>query len=200
MDPDLRQELDQVLLERIYPHVVETMEGQWLVVPSIGEIQRTIQDGHEWIASRVVTFRMTDSARPILENGRPLWAFNFTLSVRPLSYMLSSDCSVSIPFAVAGSWLLTVLTDSHLQETAPHISADVDEFILNFSQGAGESYITDDWKARVSALFTGHLRIAEVIDQFEQQPHNYILRSKMIKAIAATYEQRIAGLTGSSNP
>ena len=41
---------------------------------------------------------------------------------------------------------------------------------------------------------------AEQVDQFEQQPHNYMLRSKMIEAIAATYGQRIGGLTESSNP
>lgn len=191
MNPDLREELDRGLLERIYPHIVETMYGQWLVAPSIEEIQRTIQDGHEWIASRVVSFRMTDPARPILTNDEPLWTFNFTLSVRPLSYMFSSHCSVSIPFAVAGPWLLDVLTDSRIQETSPHISADLDEFILNFSQGAGENVLTNDWQAPVSALLTGHLRIAEHVDQFERQPYNYLLRSKMIEAIAATYQQRV---------
>jgi len=191
MNPDLRQELDRVLLERIYPHVVETMDGQWLVVPSIEEIQRTIQDGNEWIASRVVTFLLTDPARPIMKSDEPLWYFRFTLSVRPLSYMLSSDCLVSIPFAVAGAWLLDVLTDSRIQETSPHISADVDEFILNFSQCAGENVLTDDWQAPVSALITSHLRIAEHVDQFERQPYNYRLRSKMVEVIAATYHQRV---------
>lgn len=69
MNPDLRQELDRILLERIYPHIVETMDGQWLVVPSIDEIQRTTEDGIEWIASRVVTFLMTDPARPVMNGG-----------------------------------------------------------------------------------------------------------------------------------
>jgi hypothetical protein len=126
-----------------------------------------------------------------MKSGEPLWCFRFTLSVQPLSYTLSSDCSVSIPFAFAGPWLLDVLTDSRIHETSPHISADVDEFILNFSQGHGENVLTDDWQAPVSALLTGHLRIAERVDQFERQPYNYLLRSRMIEAIAATYQQQV---------
>src|SRR6267142_2233710 len=51
MDPQARVELDDVLLQRIYPHILETMEGQALAVPSIEKIQRTIQDGREWEAS-----------------------------------------------------------------------------------------------------------------------------------------------------
>src|SRR5436189_2024870 len=56
MDPQARVEMDEVLLERIYPHILETMQGQVLDVPSIEKIQQTIQDGREWEASRVVTF------------------------------------------------------------------------------------------------------------------------------------------------
>src|ERR1044072_959801 len=97
MDPQARVEMDEILMQRIYPHILNTLEGQTLVVPSLEEIQQTIQDGREWEASRVVTFLMEDPARPVLTNDRPLWYFRFTLSVRLLTYMLSSDCLISIP-------------------------------------------------------------------------------------------------------
>ena len=84
MDPQARAEMDDVLLQRIYPHILETMEGQALVVPAIEEIQQAIQDGREWEASRVVTVLMEDPARRVLANNRPLWYFRFTLSVRLL--------------------------------------------------------------------------------------------------------------------
>jgi hypothetical protein len=60
MDPQARVEMDEVLLEQIYPHILETMEGKALVVPSIEKIQQTIEDGREWEASRVVSFLMED--------------------------------------------------------------------------------------------------------------------------------------------
>jgi hypothetical protein len=191
MDPRARVEMDEVLLERIYPHILETMDGQPLVVPSIEEIQRTIQDGREWEASRVVTFLMEDSGRPVVTNDRPLWYFRFTLSVRLLTYMLSCDCLISIPFAAAGSWLLDVLADSRIQETGPQLSIDRDEFVLNLSSGAGQTFLGEDWKDPVAGRFTGHLRIAESVDRFERDPHNYILRSEMVEAIASTYPERL---------
>lgn len=191
MDPRLRVEQDEVLLQRIYPHILETMAGHPLVVPSIEEIQRTIQDGREWEASRVVTFLMEDPARPVLTNDRPLWYFRFTLSVRPLTYMLSCDCLISIPFAAAGSWLLDVLTDSRIQEASPHLSTDQDEFVLNVSSGAGQTFLGEDWKDPIAARFTAHLRIAESVNRFEREPHNYILRSQVVEAIASTYPERL---------
>jgi hypothetical protein len=189
MDPQAREELDQVLLERIYPHILETVEGESLIVPTIEEIQETIEDGREWEASRVVTFLMIDPARPILTDDRPLWYFRFTLKVRLLSYMLSSDCLISIPFAAAGPWLLDLLANSRFQEAAPELSADRDEFVLNVSSGAGQTFVGDDWKEPVSARFRRHLEIAESVDRFERQPHNYIVRSEMIDTIAGTYEE-----------
>jgi hypothetical protein len=190
MNPALRQELDLDLFDRIYPHILEVMEGHSWVVPTMEEIQRTTQDGHEWVASRVVVFLMTDPARPVLSNNRPLWYFRFTLSVRPLSYMLTSECLISVPFAAAGSWLLDVLTDSRLQEAAPRVSVDQDEYVLSLSSGAGQSYKDDEWKDPVSTLFLAHVEIAKYVDQFEQQSNNRILRSRMIETITAVYGTR----------
>lgn len=187
MDPQAREEMDEILMQRIYPHILKTLEGQALVVPSLEEIQQTIQDGREWEASRVVTFLMEDPARPVLTNDRPLWYFRFTLSIRLLTYMLSSDCLISIPFAAAGSWLLDLLGDYRIQEAAPQLSIDRDEFVLNVSSGAGQTFLGEDWKYPVAAKLTGHLRIAESVDRFEREPHNYILRSQMLEAIASTY-------------
>ncbi|MGH9971726.1 MAG: hypothetical protein ACREBG_28565 [Pyrinomonadaceae bacterium] len=192
MDPQARVEMDEVLLERIYPHILETMEGQVLAVPSVEKIQQTIQDGREWEASRVVTFLMEDPARPVLTNNRPLWSFRFTLSVRLLTYMLSCDCLISIPFAAAGSWLLDVLADSRIQEAAPQLSTDRDEFVLNVSSGAGQTFLGEDWKYPIAARLTGHLRIAESVDRFEREPHNYIVRSEMVEAIVSTYPERLS--------
>jgi hypothetical protein len=183
VDPQARVEMDEILLERIYPHILETMEGQALVVPGIEKIQQTIQDGREWEASRVVTFLMEDPARPVLGSDRPLWYFRFTLSVRLLTYMLSCDCLISIPFAAAGSWLLDVIADSRIQEAAPRLSTDQDEFVLSVSSGAGLTFLGDDWQYPVAARFTGHLRIAESVDRFEREQHNYIRRSEMVEAI-----------------
>jgi hypothetical protein len=191
MDPQARVEMDEVLLERIYPHILETLEGQVLVVPNIDKIQQTIEDGREWEASRVVSFVMEDPARPVLKNDRPLWYFRFTLSVRLLSYMLSCDCSISIPFVAAGSWLLDVLADSRIQEAAPQLSTDRDEFVLNVSSAAGQTFLGEEWKRRMAARFTGHLKIAESVDRFEREPHNYILRSGMVEAIVSTYPERL---------
>jgi hypothetical protein len=191
MDPQARVEMDEVLLERIYPHILDTMEGQALVVPSIEKIQQTILDGGEWEASRVVTFLMEDPARPVSTNDPPLWYFRFTLSVRLLTYMLSCDCSISIPFAAAGSWLLEVLTDSRIQEAAPRLSTDRDEFVLNVSSGAGQTFLGEEWKHSMAARFIGHLRIAESVDRFEHEPHNYIRRSEMLEAIVSTYPERL---------
>ncbi|MDX6528480.1 MAG: hypothetical protein QOH41_770 [Blastocatellia bacterium] len=191
MDPRLRVEQDEVLLQRIYPHILETMDGQPLVVPGIEKIQGTIQDGREWEASRVVTFLMEDPARPVLRNDRPLWYFRFTLSVRLLTYMLSSNCSISIPFAAAGPWLLDVLADYRIQEAAPHLSTDEDEFVLSVSSGSGQTFLGEDWKEPIAARFTGHLGVAESVDRFERDPHNYILRSQMLEALASTYPERL---------
>lgn len=188
MDPQARVEMDEVLLGRIYPHILETMEGQALVVPSTEKIQQTIQDGCEWEASRVVTFLMEDPARPVSINDRPLWYFRFTLSVRILTYMLSCDCLISIPFVAAGSWLLDVLADSRIQEAAPQLSTDRDEFVLNVSSGAGQTFLGEDWKDPIAARFTDHLSIAESVDRFEREPHNYILRSQMVEAIVSTFQ------------
>lgn len=191
MDPQLRVEQDEVLLQRIYPHILETMEGQALAVPSIEKIQQTIQDGRQWEASRVVTFLMEDPARPVLTNDRPLWYFRFSLSVRLLTYMLSCDCLISIPFAAAGSWLLDVLADSRIQEAGPELSIDEDEFVLKVSSGAGQTFLGEEWKYPISARLTGHLRIAESVDRFERDPHNYIVRSQMVEALVSTYPERL---------
>jgi hypothetical protein len=191
MDPQARVEMDEVLLERIYPHILDTMEGHALVVPSIEKIQQSIKDGGEWEASRVVTFLMQDPARPVSTNDPPLWYFRFTLSVRLLTYMLSCDCLISIPFVAAGPWLLEVLADSRIQEAAPRLSTDRDEFVLNVSSGAGQTFLGEDWKHPIASRFTGHLRIAESVDRFEREPHNYILRSQMVEAIVATYPERL---------
>jgi hypothetical protein len=163
------------------------LEGQALVVPGLEEIHEMIQDGREWEASRVVTFRMEDPARSSLTDDRPLWAFHFTLSVRLLTYMLSSQCLVSIPFAASGSWLLDVLADSRIQGLVPPLSSDRDEFVLNISSGAGQTLLDQDWKYAVATRLTGHLRIAESVDRFESELHNYILRSEMVEAIASSY-------------
>ena len=191
MDPQARVEMDEVLLEQIYPHILETMEGKALVVPSIEKIQQTIEDGREWEASRVVSFLMEDPARRFLTNGRPLWCFRSTLSVRRETYMLSCDCSISIPFAAAGSWLLDVLADSRIQEAAPLLSIDRDEFVLNVSSGSGQAFFDEEWKRPMAARFTGHLKIAEAVDRFEREPHNYIRRSEMVEAIVSTYPERL---------
>jgi hypothetical protein len=169
------------------------MEGQALVVPIIEELQRTIQDRREREASRVVTFLMEDPARRFLTNDRPLWTFGFTLSVNLLMYRLSCDCSISIPFAAAGSWLLDVLGDSRIQEAAPQLSTDRHEFVLNVSSGAGQAFWGEDWKDPVAARFIGHPKIAESVDRFEQEPRNYILRSEMVEAIISTYQDRLSG-------
>lgn len=192
MDPQARVEMDEVLLQRIYPHILETLEGQVLVVPSLEKIQQKIQDGRDWEASRVVTFLIEDPARPVLTDDRPLWYFRFTLSVRLLTYMLSCDCLISIPFAAAGSWLLDVIADSRIQEASPHLTIDEDEFVLNVSSGAGQTFLGEDWKDPIAGRFTGHLRIAESVDRFEREPHNYILRSEMVEAIVSTYPERLS--------
>jgi hypothetical protein len=189
MDPQARNEIDEAVLERIYPHILETVEGGPLNIPSISEIQQEISYGRNIEASRVVTFLMTDPTRPVGTNERPLWYFRFTLEVRLLSYMLSSDCLLSIPFPAAGSWLLDVLADTRLQDLPPSLSADSHAFVLSISSGAGKSYLQDDWKRPVSALFTGHIRIAEYVDRFEDDPLNYVRRSEMIEAIAMTYQR-----------
>ena len=191
MDPQSRVEMDEVLLERIYPHILETMQGQVLVVPNIEKIQQTIQDGREWEASRVVTFLMEDPARPGLTNDQPLWRFRFTLSAHLLTYMLSCDCSTSIPFVAAGSWLLNVLADSRIQEATPQLSTDRDEFVLNVSSGSGQTFLGEDWKYQIAARLTGHLKIAESVDRFEREPHNLIRRSEMVEAIVSTYPERL---------
>jgi hypothetical protein len=190
MDPKLRLEQDEILLQTIYPYIQETMEGQSLAVPRVEKIQRTIQDGRAWEASRVVNFLMEDPARPFLTNDRPLWHFSFTLSVRLLTYMLSCDCSISIPFAAAGPWLLEVLADSRIQEASPQLHTDRDEFVLHVSSGAGQTFVGDDWKDPIAASVTGHLRIAESVDRFGREPYNYIVRSQMVEAIASTYPER----------
>lgn len=190
MDPQARVEMDAILLQTIYPHILETMEGQAFIVPSIEKIQRTIREGREFEASRVVSFLMTDPARPVLRNDRPLWYFRFTLSMRILTYILSCDCSISIPYAAAGSWLLDVLADACIQEAAPRLSIDGDEFVLNVSSGAGQTFLGEDWKNPIAAKLTGHLRIAESVDRFEREPHNDILRSEMLEAIVSTYRAR----------
>ena len=100
--------------------------------------------------------------------------------------MLSADCLISIPFAAAGSWLLDVLAEHRIQGVAPQLSIDCDEFLLKISSGAGQTFIGEDWKSPVAARLTGHLRIAEAVDRFESDPHNYILRSQMVDAIALT--------------
>jgi hypothetical protein len=189
MNPQAREEMDEVLLQRIYPHILETMESQALVVPSIEKIQGTIQDGREWEASRVVTFLMEDPARPVLKNGRPLWYFRFTLSVRLLAYMLKCDCSISVPFVAAGSWLLDILADSRIQEAGPNLSVDQDEFVLSVSSNAGQTFLGEDWKDSIAARFTGHLRIAESADRLEGEPHNFIRRSEMVEAIVSAYPE-----------
>jgi hypothetical protein len=191
MDPHARVEMDEALLERIYPHILDTMEGQALVVPSIEKIQQTIQDGREWEASRVVTFLMEDPSRPVLTSDRPLWYFRFTLSVRLLTYMLSCDCLISIPFEAAGWWLLDVIADSRIQEAAPRLSTDQDEFVLSVSSGAGQSFLGKDWKDPIAARFKGHLGIAASVDRFEHEQYNYILRSQMVEAIVSTYPERL---------
>lgn len=193
MDPQAREELDQVLLERIYPHILETMNGQALVVPAFDEIKRSIQDGREREASRVATFLMTHPERPVLTEERPLWYFRFTLSVRLLSYMLTSDCMISIPFAAAGAWLLDVLADSRIQEASPELRTDSDEFVLRISMGAGQTFLGEDWKDPVSARFQAHVGIAESVDQFERQPFNYIVRSKMVEGVVGNYERLLTG-------
>jgi hypothetical protein len=190
MDPQARVEMDEILLQQIYPHILETLERQALVVPSLEEIHQMIQDGREREASRVVTFTMEDPGRSVLTNSRPLWNFRFTLSVRLLTYMLSSECLVSVPFAAAGSWLLDVLANSRIQEVVPQLSSNHDAFVLNISSGAGQTLLGEDWKYPIAARFVGHLGIAESVDRFEREPHNYILRSQMVEAIASTYPLR----------
>ena len=188
MDPQAREEIDEALLEEFYPHIVGIMEGEPLNIPTLEEIQQEISDGREPEASRVITFLMIDPARPVGTNERPLWRFIFTLQVRLLSYMLLSECLISIPFAGAGPWLLDLLTDSRIHELTPNLSADSDGFILNVSSGAGKSYYLDgSWKEPVSVLFRRHVRIAECVDRFELEPFNHIWRSQMIEAIATTY-------------
>jgi hypothetical protein len=188
MDPQAREEIDEALIEEFYPHIVGIMEGEPLNIPTLEEIQQMISDGREPEAGRVITFRMIDSARPVGSNERPLWSFIFTLQVRLLSYMLSSECLISIPFAAAGPWLLDLLTDARIHELRPDVSADSDGFILNVSSDAGRSYYLDgSWKDPVSALFRGHVRIAECVDRFEREPLNNIWRSQMIEAIVRTY-------------
>jgi hypothetical protein len=146
MDPEARVELDEVLIEIIYPHILETLQGHALVVPSLEGIQRKIEDGRGFEATRVASFLMEDPARRFLTNDRPLWHFSFTLSVRLLAYMLSCDCSISIPFAAAGPWLLHILADSRIQEAAPQLSLDRGQFVLNVSYGAGQTLLGEDWK------------------------------------------------------
>jgi hypothetical protein len=187
MDPRRREHMDQVLLKRIYPQILEAIEGESLVVPTIGEIQTKIEDGHEWEASRVVTFLMTDPARPVGKKNSPLWYFRFTLSVRLFTYMLSSNCLISIPFEAAGSWLLDALANSRLREASAHLSTDDDEFVLNVSSGAGQPFGDDDWKRPVSLRLRSHLAIADSVDRFGTQPQNFVLRSQMIEAVTAAY-------------
>lgn len=72
------------------------------------------------------------------------------------------------------------------------MSTDRDEFVLNVSSGAGQTLLGEDWKYPIAARFTGHLRIADSVNRFEREPHNYILRSRMVEAVASTYAERLS--------
>jgi|ERR1041384_6929655 hypothetical protein len=189
MHPRARAKINEGLFETIYPHIVRTLDGEPLEIPTIDEIRQIVSDArHELEASRVVTFLMTDPARPVGTSERPLWFFRFTLKVRLFRYILSSECVISIPFPAAGTWLLDLLADARIRETATHVSADSNEFQFSISSDASNSYEQDDeWKAALATNFTGHVRIAEYVDQFEQDPFNYLRRSQMIETVAATY-------------
>src|ERR1041384_5625487 len=102
MDPQTREEIDETLLETIYPHIMTAIEGERLTIPTIDQVQQIISDCREAEASRAITFQMSDPARPVTTNERPLWYFSFRLQVQLLRYMLASECLISIPFSVAG--------------------------------------------------------------------------------------------------
>lgn len=192
MHPRARAKINEGLFDRIYPHILRTLDGEPLEIPAIDEIRQIVSDARrELEASRLVTFLMTDPARPVGTSERPLWFFRFTLKVQLFSYILTSECLISIPFSAAGTWLLDLLADTRIHETVPHLSGDSNGFQLNISSEAGDSYEQDDdWKAALATTFKGHVRISEYVDQFEQDPFNYLRRSQMIEAIVATYDRR----------
>jgi len=188
IDPRAVEAIDEILLEQIYPHILQTMEGESLIVPTIKKITKQVRTGDDSEPTRFVTFAMTDPARPPLTKERPLWRISFDLKVHVSSYMFSCNCSISIPFPVAGPWLLDALTDPLIQEASPQLYVELHQFVINVSCSRGQGFFGDEWKTRIAESLKRHLVIANAVDRFERSPYDYIVRNQMLQTISESYQ------------
>lgn len=187
-DPDLREELDDNFFNELYPLILNEFENQPFTVPPRDEIRLT-DERPPIEGARNALFIMQDPARPVLSKNRPWWYIRFNLEVRVIRYMLKTELHLSLPFDTQLDWVLDLLVDFKDSNFPPCLTADEDQWILQFSWARGQSYLfaQEEWGKILTEPFRKHIGIAKAVDLFSRRPNNRLLKSNMRHLISEMY-------------
>ena len=123
-DPEQELELDNIILNEIWPGVVKAV-GHHPVTTRIGVNETPRQGirtkGHVYVARELI-FILQDPARPVGPGTSPPWYCRETIECTRLGYMISSDFIVSFPSDFSIEKIMRILKEPLMQGCPPELS------------------------------------------------------------------------------
>ena len=197
-NPDEEREIDEMILQGLWPGVVQALRGSrlttWIGVSNTtAEGLETLQ--HEQI-TRALTFLIEDPARPITpEESRP-WYCRFVIRASVFDYMLSRTTLLSFPADFSIRKLTRLLRDPLMQGCPPELSwhgriEGPGEYQVALETGEGASWgLHGIAEAReyIRNSVCDHLEVIEAMERLERNwkdtkafntLHNQVVRANL---------------------
>ena len=123
-DPEKEQELDDIIVNEIWPGVVKAI-SQYPLTTRIG-INETVKQGiytkQDQYIARELVFIIDDPERPRRSTISPPWFCRERIECTPDSYMISSDFTICFPDDFSLKKVMRILREPKMQGCPPELS------------------------------------------------------------------------------
>ena len=195
-NPKEEEELDDVIVEKIYPAVVEATELHSVSVNlETNKISRQeIRTAWGKYTRRELVFLLEDPLRPIGPLTSPPWYCRGKIEVGSLDYMIHFDFMIYLPPDFSLIKVKRILKEPLLQGLPPDLSFDssgIGSLCISLTSGSGAGWgiqtHDDAWEKAYSRTMN-NIALINAVTELENDYKSSALFNKLHKAIIGAYE------------
>lgn len=179
-DRGMRKELDRLIIEELWPAVLEGVKASEIQIYQQANVLKTISTTRSPELTRELIFLLEDPGRPIGSSNRPPWYVRGTLEARSFIYVLTYDLILEFPVTVSLTALTRLMARPELGGLPPTLSIErghhdgqQSSYCMELSWGRGGSkedpiYAPESF---ITPSIRQHLRIIEAMKQLEEDSY-----------------------------
>jgi hypothetical protein len=188
-DPEARETLDEEIGSRYFPSVLEGLRGSGIRVDDEANVLSQIADKRDRVATRRMTFLLTEPLRPPAGPNAPPWYVRGKIDCSLEICMIGFDLILGLPSSVNLDSILELMKDDRMGGIPPTLSFErrisgEREYSLSFSWGRGVPF---EMERLITESVRKHVQIIEAVKRLERQWSSRELFSDLSAKIIAMY-------------